>query len=153
MIRRPPRSTRTDTLFPDTPLFRSGGGRHRAAFRERPAQREQIAARSLDVDIDRVELLDRRQRLGLARGDERADGEQRPADPPGDRGGNGGEFEIDLRALERGLLLLDRGFGPTRLRERVRSEEHTSELQSLMRISYAVFCLKKKQKATIYAST
>src|SRR3546814_14738240 len=32
---------------------------------------------------------------------------------------NGGEFEIDLRALERGLLLLDRGFGPTRLRERV----------------------------------
>src|SRR3546814_5163648 len=112
MIRRPPRSTRTDTLFPYTTLFRAvfaavlehqlhrGGGRHRAAFRERPAQREQIAARSLDVDIDRVELLDRRQRLGLARGDERAD----------------------------------------------RSEEHTSELQSLMRISYAVFCLKKKNK-------
>src|SRR3546814_7300079 len=43
------------------------------------------------------------------------------------------------------ISTLDRGHGPTRLRP-VRSEEHTSELQSLMRISYAVFCLKKKKK-------
>src|SRR3546814_3388768 len=71
MIRRPPRSTRTDTLFPYTTLFRS---RHRhACFRHRGS---------------------------------------RPAGPPVLQG--------------------------------TRSEEHTSELQSLMRISYAVFCLKKK---------
>src|SRR3546814_4866011 len=96
MIRRPPRSTRTDTLFPYTTLFRSchcGGanccpsptGRHRP----RPAQ---LCA----------EHHDRRTHA-------RAD--QQP-DPP---------------AAER-------------------SEEHTSELQSLMRISYAVFCLKKKKR-------
>src|SRR3546814_9254238 len=72
MIRRPPRSTRTDTLFPYTTLFRSVRGDHR----------------------------DRR-------------------DPP--------------RA--------------PRVRAGVRSEEHTSELQSLMRKSYAVFCLKKKHQA------
>src|SRR3546814_14411973 len=74
MIRRPPRSTRTDTLFPYTTLFRSGRG-------------------------------------DLEKGD-------RPAgiDP--------------LAALQQ--------------RDQ-RSEEHTSELQSLMRISYAVFCLKKKK--------
>src|SRR3546814_1404355 len=80
MIRRPPRSTRTDTLFPYTTLFRSiaGSTGPRAKLRG-PA------------------------RLGLAR---------------------------------------DRlGSSPVH-----RSEEHTSELQSLMRISYAVFCLKKKKK-------
>src|SRR3546814_1542822 len=92
MIRRPPRSTRTDTLFPYTTLFRSEV-RHlhqataallRAARREQaPLQQASLAGR---VDRDR------------------------------------------------------------HLREALqRSEEHTSELQSLMRISYAVFCLKKKQ--------
>src|SRR3546814_5072692 len=78
MIRRPPRSTRTDTLFPYTTLFRSlhgAGGQHRGARREH----------------------------------------RRPA-----------------------------GGLPVRRHQR-RSEEHTSELQSLMRISYAVFCLKKKK--------
>src|SRR3546814_3811354 len=89
MIRRPPRSTRTDTLFPYTTLFRSedheGGGRPR--IRQAPGHRG------------------------------RADPDGRPrADPGQDR-----------------------------------SEEHTSELQSLMRISYAVFCLKKKKyKKVIY---
>src|SRR3546814_18698102 len=76
MIRRPPRSTRTDTLFPDTTLFRS-------------------------IDVRDVELT----------------------------GQGAGE-----RALARAGGAVDR------------SEEHTSELQSLMRISYAVFCLKKKKK-------
>src|SRR3546814_10920127 len=80
MIRRPPRSTRTDTLFPYTTLFRS-------ALR----RREQEEARA-----------------------------------------------VQLRAHQ-----LDSHF--TRFD---RSEEHTSELQSLMRISYAVFCLKKKKKHT-----
>src|SRR3546814_9223802 len=89
MIRRPPRSTRTDTLFPYTTLFRSPqGSRHDRATRG--------AARQI-------------------RGDRR-DSERPPA-PPG-----------------------------ARRCDRVRSEEHTSELQSLMRISYAVFCLKKKKK-------
>src|SRR3546814_5198735 len=85
MIRRPPRSTRTDTLFPYTTLFRS-----------------------------------RRDHPG-------------PGAHPG--------------GVHAGLL---RGRGRDRRRQRrqprTRSEEHTSELQSLMRISYAVFCLKKKKK-------
>src|SRR3546814_1328968 len=87
MIRRPPRSTRTDTLFPYTTLFRSGKGAqgaHRA--HGRPAPGVQGAARVRDAV------------------------RRRGADHP----------------------------------RRWRSEEHTSELQSLMRISYAVFCLKKK---------
>src|SRR3546814_2174359 len=90
MIRRPPRSTRTDTLFPYTTLFRSSGAQRHSA-RGGDADR---AGRAPDADVhgDRG----RRQRPGTAR---------------------------------RGAW---------------RSEEHTSELQSLMRISYAVFCLKKK---------
>src|SRR3546814_1988542 len=81
MIRRPPRSTRTDTLFPYTTLFRSAD--HRVRLRRR-----------------------RRHRAGAVPAAAR-----RPGAEP---------------------------------HHRVRSEEHTSELQSLMRISYAVFCLKKK---------
>src|SRR3546814_2601973 len=98
MIRRPPRSTRTDTLFPYTTLFRSGaedqvggGARH-----EQPG-----------------ELAD-------------ADG-------------------VDGRVPQRGVNAdgCERG---DHAADHPRSEEHTSELQSLMRISYAVFCLKKKNK-------
>src|SRR3546814_6170522 len=81
MIRRPPRSTRTDTLFPYTTLFRSGAGDH-------PGNR---------ADLHRARHV--------------------PIDAPLHRG-------VDRAA---------------------RSEEQTSELQSLMRISYAVFCLKKKK--------
>src|SRR3546814_3582866 len=94
MIRRPPRSTRTDTLFPYTTLFRSLGAAPSAA-----------------------------------RG---ADAGRQPA--PG--------------VLPRGTAGRSDA-GPARLAGRApdaRSEEHTSELQSLMRISYAVFCLKKKKK-------
>src|SRR3546814_12437971 len=82
MIRRPPRSTRTDTLFPYTTLFRSEARRRRA-----------------------------RRRCAF---------------------GPSGHGPPDQVRLGR--------------REARRSEEHTSELQSLMRISYAVFCLKKKKK-------
>src|SRR3546814_5712641 len=90
MIRRPPRSTRTDTLFPYTTLFRS---RH-----PHPAhQRRQRGGPAVVPGQDR-------QRQVLAHG-----GARRPPRPGG------------------------------------RSEEHTSELQSLMRISYAVFCLKKEK--------
>src|SRR3546814_6659396 len=87
MIRRPPRSTRTDTLFPYTTLFRS----HR-----------------------------RRDGGRAGRGGARDGDGRHPVEPPGARGQH-----------------------PAGLS---RSEEHTSELQSLMRISYAVFCLKKKKK-------
>src|SRR3546814_4262515 len=93
MIRRPPRSTRTDTLFPYTTLFRS-------------VERKQV-------------------RLG---GDV-ADIAGRLAD------------KIDRMQQQRHLLA-----SPSRF---ARSEEHTSELQSLMRISYAVFCLKKKTKSPL----
>src|SRR3546814_1572666 len=91
MIRRPPRSTRTDTLFPYTTLFRSHRHPHPVAGR-RPARR-----------------------------DRRLHGPERDRRPS--------------RARAR-----DVGHRGHRV---VRSEEHTSELQSLMRISYAVFCLKK----------
>src|SRR3546814_3151638 len=85
MIRRPPRSTRTDTLFPYTTLFRSVARRARRGQCRQP-------------------------RAGLVGGDDRS--------------------------------------GPVE-----RSEEHTSELQSLMRISYAVFCLKKKRKKEEHSNT
>src|SRR3546814_9546181 len=95
MIRRPPRSTRTDTLFPYTTLFRSPVGRDAecgAGTGERP-------------------------------------GAGGPSQPPAARNRAGG----------------DRAYGAERDGDGTpRSEEHTSELQSLMRISYAVFCLKKK---------
>src|SRR3546814_7886095 len=97
MIRRPPRSTRTDTLFPYTTLFRSrriagwpDSRGHRAGNRAARARRPPPSA-------------PRRRRFSSAAWSGRAG-------------------------------------------RRARSEEHTSELQSLMRISYAVFCLKKKKK-------
>src|SRR3546814_5216089 len=115
MLRRPPRSTRTDTLFPYTTLFRSGnddaiseGGR-RAVGRD-PRQEELAKAGDETVPT-------------IAKGHGVA-----PCDP--DQHGKR-RHGTDLR----------------------RSEEHTSELQSLMRISYAVFCLKKKNKNITHANT
>src|SRR3546814_6586790 len=100
MIRRPPRSTRTDTLFPYTTLFRS---------------------RLLGQPLGRE--------VGL-------DGRGPPMLIIGDLGGG----------IVRGLVFYGKVC--------VRSEEHTSELQSLMRISYAVFCLtKKKYKNTSRTNT
>src|SRR3546814_9412660 len=97
MIRRPPRSTRTDTLFPYTTLFRS-----------------------------RISLRPRRRQVTHRAG--------RPRQAP------------ELRCLSDPV---HRECDP----DRVRSEEHTSELQSLMRISYAVFCLKNKNKKLIQQQT
>src|SRR3546814_2586249 len=109
MIRRPPRSTRTDTLFPYTTLFRST---HAEAFRSA--------------------------RPGFARGfDNRIDGHQLFSLQPG----------LEALALAAIAAILGASAGLDRKQLRLlhcRSEEHTSELQSLMRISYAVFCLKKK---------
>src|SRR3546814_1590063 len=100
MIRRPPRSTRTDTLFPCTTLFRSLSIEQLALprFCSRPPLGRRLAPRV---------LLRSPRSIGIDFGEELAK-----------------------------QLFLD---------SRHRSEEHTSELQSLMRISYAVFCLKKKK--------
>src|SRR3546814_5522166 len=97
MIRRPPRSTRTDTLFPYTTLFRSQVGNHIALDQHVHARLHRLAGA-----IEQAQV-----------------GQQQGA-------------------IRRGGMAEDIG----------RSEEHTSELQSLMRISYAVFCLKKKKKQT-----
>src|SRR3546814_8580667 len=101
MIRRPPRSTRTDTLFPYTTLFRSLHQQRADEQRTRRSNGSQQRERS---------------RL-LKRDDEEEQACHQRHDQP--------EQQEDHR-----------------------SEEHTSELQSLMRISYAVFCLKKKNKYT-----
>src|SRR3546814_2579627 len=106
MIRRPPRSTRTDTLFPYTTLFRS------LLFLPLLQNRVETRARrtyviedlgDFDLPLRRIEWL----------------------------------TAVDGHVIDTGDDILGRGAG--------RSEEHTSELQSLMRISYAVFCLKKKK--------
>src|SRR3546814_5081491 len=111
MIRRPPRSTRTDTLFPYTTLFRS---------RRAP----QLMVHEIGEPAE--EQADRRDA-----GDIIVDPERRKLLSPAEI--EDSENRSDEAAVER-------------------SEEHTSELQSLMRISYAVFCLKKKKKLryTIY---
>src|SRR3546814_6389983 len=107
MIRRPPRATRTDTLFPYTTLFRS-----EEVGSQRLCEGPQGAVPPLRLLPDATGLW----------------GEE-PA---------GREVPGNL------AFLLSRGAQP--VRRAVRSEEHTSELQSLMRISYAVFCLKNKKK-------
>src|SRR3546814_9266548 len=94
MIRRPPRATRTDTLFPYTTLFRSG----LPPYTSQKPVRKPLSIPSLSGVPNRAWSSQEKPRM------------------------------------------------------RIRSEEHTSELQSLMRISYAVFCLKKKntQKTGVY---
>src|SRR3546814_4000485 len=104
MIRRPPRSTRTDTLFPYTTLFRS-----KAADRRAVVELDQEIVGDTEMPIVAREQ-DRRRRQRIT-----------------------GGRDLDFQRTG--------GVEPGRKR----SEEHTSELQSLMRISYAVFCLKKKK--------
>src|SRR3546814_9261875 len=99
MIRRPPKSTLTDTLFPYTTLFRS-------AFRHR----------------DRLDRVPRFFEI----------------DPEGGRQRWRGRSGAHVRSCNQSSSLSS-----------AKSEEHTSELQSLMRISYAVFCLNKKNKHII----
>src|SRR3546814_4729812 len=125
MIRRPPRSTRTDTLFPYTTLFRS------------VAQFDIVAddlavVRLAEGDADVRERVERTLR--------------RRADHAGDRVQRGDH--LVALGLELGALGVRHVLRAGQCRHGGRSEEHTSELQSLMRISYAVFCLKKKKKNT-----
>src|SRR3546814_1473070 len=112
MRRLPPRSTRTDTLFPYTTLFRSARGAE--IFRDRGRE---------DRDLRHLQLP---QYLW------------RPLGPA---------VAARLFERDRRIGLHSRRRPPHHARRRVgRSEEHTSELQSLMRISYAVFCLQNKKK-------
>src|SRR3546814_2543780 len=124
MNRRPPRSTRTDTLFPYTPLFRSAV-RHRAHDRAHHFAGAAGLGEKVEQAIALGEPGHHRVAIGSARVLPLLLGER--ADRP---------FE---RVVELGIL-------PDRALPR--SEEHTSELQSLMRISYAVFCLKKQTNTT-----
>src|SRR3546814_5212961 len=105
MIRRPPRSTRTDTLFPYTTLFRSKVDDDGNVAEDLKAQILGQLSERLNYDRLYQEAL---------------------SDP-----------ELKRTHVELEAALSNR------------SEEHTSELQSLMRISYAVFCLKKKKKNTL----
>src|SRR3546814_7929498 len=110
MIQPPPRSTRTDTLFPDTTLFRSQRAAIEGAEHDRDAAvrgevRVRLVPRSAEVEIGDLGIGENAEAVGIALG--------RQVDAP------------------------------------IRSEEHTSELQSLMRLSYAVFCLKQKTHKNI----
>src|SRR3546814_9446816 len=99
MIRRPPRSTRTDTLFPYTTLFRS-----EASIKDLDGQLADIESKLMeDMEANGIDKM-----TGKAAG-----------------------VSISTSTV-------------ANVEDWDRSEEHTSELQSLMRISYAVFCLKKK---------
>src|SRR3546814_1018341 len=129
MIRRPPRATRTDTLFPYTTLFRSGG--FEAA----------IDLRSGDKIADDVSEVLRTQGINaetryLGNGVVEASG--RFEDMDAMREAASSRAMDDVPGVTKVLV---RNFVPAD--QLKRSEEHTSELQSLMRISYAVFCLKK----------
>src|SRR3546814_9781862 len=136
MIRRPPRSTRTDTLFPYTTRFRSSRGRRRSGSVQ-------------DIGLHRddlSELFSKRRNAGDSQRHHRSR--------------NGVAIMDEIGLLEPFDRMLADLFSSATLRqigrgeldpeiwitlESSRSEEHTSELQSLMRISSAVFCLKKKK--------
>src|SRR3546814_2539293 len=129
MIRRPPRSTRTDTLFPYTTLFRSD----RAAGRHRDDDLAREVLRAALLEPGRV-LHRPGRRMGLA--------QTRPR-----RCRRAPERCAERRRHLSGVrartgTLIDSAAVPPR------SEEHPSELQSLMRISYAVFCLTKTKTTT-----
>src|SRR3546814_2885313 len=117
MIRRPPTPTRTDTPFPYTPLFRSMSG-------------------AVSADMPDRLLRPRHDAHGQ-------DGRQIFSGPVPLDGGT--DVPIEPRALLVAPQLAASGAQRLHQARKERSEEHTSELQSLMRISYAVFCLKKKQ--------
>src|SRR3546814_7420232 len=120
MIRRPPRSTRTDTLFPYTTLFRSVG-----------AEKQFV----MDTDFEKAQRDLQRADQAIAMA----------------------AMFLSEHVGVRAIVAMTESGGTARYLSRfrsnvpiygLRSEEHTSELQSLMRISYAVFCLKKKKTQT-----
>src|SRR3546814_3789932 len=104
----------------------------------------------MHVDIDGIDALEHRQRGGLACADERAGRRERAADAPADRRADRRIAQVDPRGFERRAILRHRRPRDPCRGERVgiRSEEPTSELQSLMRSLYAVFSLNKNKVAT-----
>src|SRR3546814_10402341 len=132
MIRRPPRSTRTDTLFPYTTLFRST-----LADPGRGA-----------VHIGRIDG----DHLNLAEGFEDAESVIPMFGLPGCWSVNGAELYARLHIPEhiRSITIYSQlGTAAASGIVKARSEEHTSELQSLMRNTYAVFCLTKHKRIYI----
>src|SRR3546814_4871836 len=116
MIRRPPRSTRTDTLFPYTTLFRNPDGSVYEVYTTRANLLEQ-KIKGIDVGAEYT--------FGL---------------------GSAGKLNVRGDATYTDSYKLSPAPGQPAVERVGRSEEHTSELQSLMRNSYAVFCLKNKKK-------
>src|SRR3546814_5894875 len=123
MLRRPPRSTRTDTRCPYTTLVRARGRVARSTLADANERRD------WRIHADFAQIL-----IGTAR--------RLYADEP-----LGVDLAHTVYALDSSTIDLCLSVFPwARAVHAGRSEEHTSELQSLMRISYAVFCLKKKNK-------
>src|SRR3546814_2607360 len=121
MIRRPPRSTRTDTLFPCTTLFRSLTRKRKLGSRGVENRAKALEASLRYLPSFKASLT----RCRISAASATSCGlRSKPS-------GNCQRHRYSLARIER-------------------SEEHTSELQSLMRISYAVFCLKKKNKSIQY---
>src|SRR3546814_3865364 len=119
MIRRPPRSTRTDTLFPYTTLFRSSGRGNagsKTAWTRCWIAQDRSRGEGRHRDVDRRNCAQDGAAIACGSG------------------------AADLGPVARG----QRRSSLSRRSDPKRSEEHTSELQSLIRISYAVFCLKTK---------
>src|SRR3546814_6982939 len=122
MKRRPPRSTRTDTLFPYTPPFRSQQ-QHRVDHRQHAL--DFAAEVGVSGGVDNIDAIFDVGPL------------VQPADRRVLRQNRDAALALDIVRVHHALAKLF-----------TRSEEHTSELQSLMRISYAVFCLNKKTTHT-----
>src|SRR3546814_8494802 len=157
MTRRPPRSTRTDTLFPYTTLFRSIGfikghehafaglGRCDGAKPEADDVCQRAAIAVEDVFVPTFLLVDvdvecRKSTFGRKIEPDATFAGEDVAEEAGQHPLIGADIALMRPALQRVEECAD---GVAAI-ETTRSEEHTSELQSLMRISYAVFCLKKK---------
>src|SRR3546814_4456000 len=137
MVRRPPRATRTDTLFPSTTLFRAlldlltavakdaeplgyshaANGRFKGGYITRSHGRPADGIHAVQLELTQRTYMDE--------------------DPPF---GFRDDLAAGIRPVLSGLVHAMLAWAEVELH---RSEEHTSELQSLMRISYAVFCLKK----------
>src|SRR3546814_4299344 len=147
MIRRPPRSTRTDTLFPYTTLFRSPDG-PLSPVCSPELQKGEYPLRT-PQDLQHHTLLHAcwddesdvwpTWRMWLARAG------VGNVDPKEGYHFQQGDLAIQAAIRGKGVALANVLMVSDELQAGIRSEEHTSELQSLMRISYAVFCLKKKK--------
>src|SRR3546814_9756210 len=171
MIRRPPRAILTDTLFPYTTLFRSSGavGRPAGERGAEPVGGARVTHQPRFIDSDRImearacrqhrqRAIGERCRIGRGRDQchmrrrqgTREGARRRQPDDPAAEDRDAANRPIAHHA---GLpawcaASASRWPGVRAAAAPSRSEEHTSELQSLMRISYAVFCLKKKKSRT-----